>query len=411
MSQSFNVFNILLYLLYFLYLIFSVRIIRLALVVRSKLRDLADKIARTKADGETKANQFQDAESYLLFNSPDFPLSALARILPGTFVGFGILGTFLGFSGGISGMRLSGNVEELFGKLDIFFSGLTTAFITSIIGVILSVIFGTIFQWPLNKIRFHCERIRNELSVIRSPAERAKNEFGQYIQSIQEMTRTLLAAKESIETLPQRFLDVGKSLEESVAPVKETFGVMQATLENYSRQAEVLQNASAQIQSSLTKFIETSEQTTEKVNASLDRTITATKDIQENNARLNADYQKMLDDYKALHETLSSIQAKISEEVASYSDEIKSHFSQLLTAYSEQSREILQNQNAQMLEERRETLKEYQEIDGNIASILETVNKNLADYSAAVESTLVQTLAEYNKAAHGVAEAFFGEEK
>ena len=407
MSQSFNVFNILLY----LYYIFSAGIIGLALVVLFRLYALANKIALTQPDVETEAKPFQDAESYLLFNSPGFPLSALVRILPGTFVGFGILGTFLGFSGGISGMRLSGNVDELFGKLDIFFSGLTTAFISSIIGVILSVIFGTIFQWPLNKIRFHCERIRNELSVIRSPAERAKNEFGQYIQSIQEMTRTLLAAKESIETLPQRFLDVGKSLEESVAPVKETFGVMQTTLENYSRQAEALQNASAQIQSSLTKFIETSEQATENVNSSLERTITATKDIQENNARVSADYQKMLDDYKALRETLSSIQAKISEEVASYSDEIKGHFSQLLTAYSEQSREILQNQNAQMLEERKAALQEYQEIDGNIASILETVNKNLADYSAAVESTLVQTLAEYNKSAQNITAAFFGEEK
>ena len=394
------------------YYSFSAIIIGLAFAVLFRLYALANKIARTKADGKTEANQFQDAESYLLFNSPGFPLSALVRILPGTFVGFGILGTFLGFSGGISGMRLSGNVEELFGKLDIFFSGLNTAFFTSIVGVILSVLFGTIlYQWPLNKIRFHCERIRNELSVIRSPAESAKNEFGQYIQSIQEMTQTLLVAKESIETLPQKFLDVGKSLEESVAPVKETFGVMQATLENYSRQAEVLQNASAQIQSSLTKFIETSEQATENVNSSLERTITATKDIQENNARLNADHQKMLDYYKALHETLSSIQAKISEEVASYSDEIKSHFSQLLTAYSEQSREILQNQNAQMLEERKAALQEYQEIDENIASILETVNKNLADYSAAVESTLVQTLAEYNKSAKKVTEAFFGEEK
>lgn len=391
-------------------------IIGLALVVFLWLCKAARKIAKTETTKDEPSAAFfqsiyKDAETYLLHNSPGFPLSALVRILPGTFVGFGILGTFLGFSGGISGIPLDGNVDELMGELKGFFGGLNTAFSTSIVGVILSVLFGMIFQWPLNKIRFHCERIRNELSAVRSPAESAKNEFGQYIQSIQEMTQTLLAAKESIETLPQKFLDVGKSLEESIAPVKDTFSAMQATLENYSRQAEALQNASAQIQSSLTTFIETSGQTTEKVNASLERTITATKDIQENNARLNADHQKMLDDYKTLHETLSSIQAKISEEVASYSDEIKGHFSQLLTAYSEQSREILQNQNAQMLEERKAALQEYQEIDGNIASILEAVNKNLADYSAAVESTLVQTLAEYNKAARGVAEAFFGEEK
>lgn len=396
-----------------IYYVFFVGIIGgLAIAVFFRLAVLGVKIARADADGAVDVAQFQSAEAYLLHNSPGFPLSALVRILPGTFIGFGILGTFLGFSNGISEMRLTGNVDELFGKLDGFFSGLNTAFNTSIAGVVLSVLFGTIlYQWPLNKIKYHCERIRNKLDANANPAENAKQEFGQYIQSIQGMTKTLLAAKESIETLPQKFFDVGKSLEESIGPIKETFVAMQATLENYSRQAESLQNASAQIQSSLTKFIETSGQVTEKVNSSLESTIVATKDIQENNARLNDDHKKMLDDYKALHENFASIQTKIKEEVSAYSQEIKNHFSQLLTAYSEQSREILQNQNAQMLEERKKTLADYQEIDEKIASILEAVNKNLSVYASTIEGTLVQTLEAYNTSAKKISESFFGEKE
>lgn len=384
----------------------------LAVVVFVRLLALAVKIARTDVGDASDAAQFQSAEAYILRNSPGFPLSAWVRILPGTFVGFGILGTFLGFSDGISGMRLTENVDELFGKLDIFFSGLNTAFNTSIAGVVLSVLFGTIlYQWPLNKIKYHCERIRNKLDANFNLAENAKQEFGQYIQSIQGMTKTLLAAKESIEILPQKFFDVGKSLEESIGPIKDTFVAMQATLENYSRQAESLQNASAQIQTSLTKFIETSEQVTEKVNSSLESTIVATKDIQENNARLNDDHKKMLDDYKALYENLTSIQKEIKEEVSAYFNEIKNHFSQLLTAYSEQSREILQSQNAQMIEERKKTLADYEEIDEKIASILGTVNKNLSDYSATIEKTLVQTLETYNTSAKKISESFFGEKE
>lgn len=395
-----------------IYYIFFAGIGGLAVVVFARLLALAVKIARADIGDASDAAQFQSAEAYILRNSPGFPLSAWVRILPGTFVGFGILGTFLGFSDGISGMRLTENVDELFGKLDIFFGGLNTAFNTSIAGVVLSVLFGTIlYQWPLNKIKYHCERIRNKLDANFNPTENAKQEFGQYIQSIQGMTKTLLAAKESIETLPQQFFDVGKSLEESIGPIKDTFVAMQATLENYSRQAESLQNASAQIQTSLTKFIETSEQVTEKVNASLASAIVATKDIQENNARLNDDHKKMLDDYKALYENLTSIQKEIKEEVSAYSDAIKNHFSQLLTAYSEQSREILQSQNAQILEERKKTLADYEEIDEKIASILETVNKNLSDYSATIEKTLVQTLETYNTSAKKISESFFGEKE
>ena len=404
------------------YTFFSI-IVLLAFAVYFRLRRLASQLAKAETDtsGMSPAH-YQSVDSFLLHKSPRFPLAALVKILPGTFVGFGILGTFLGFSNGISGMSLSGNVDELFGKLGTFFSGLNTAFITSIVGVILSVVFGILYQFPLNKIRFHCARIYAELSKTQTPVEATKNEFDVYIGSLQEMTKTLLAAKETVEAvlstavgkveeLPEKFLAVGNSLETSIAPVKETFSSMQTTLENYAKQAESLQGASEQIQQTLTKFITTSEEANARISTSLEETINATKEIQENNAKLNDDHKKMLDDYKALHENLSSIQQKTNEEVSSYADAIKTHFTQLLSEYSEQSQEILQGQNAQLLEERKAALEDYQKIDENISSILETVNKNLSEYSASMEKTLVSTLEEYNKTAQKVTESFFGEKK
>ena len=406
-----------------IYWFFFGAIFIVAIAVWGRLIKFAKQLSQLKIDNTNLNLEFyQTTEIFLLRSSPNFPLSALVKILPGTFIGFGILGTFLGFSNGISGMSLSGNVDELFGKLDGFFGGLNTAFITSIIGVILSVIFGTAYQWPLNKIKFHCARIYSELSKTLTPAEAAKSEFDAYIGSLQEMTKTLLAAKdtievslttavEKIESLPEKFLEVGKSLEESVAPVKETFSTMQTTLENYAAQAQTMQQASEQVQNTLLKFIETSEQTTEKVNQNLGQAISTTQNIQESNAKLNENHRKMLADYKKLYETLSAIQEKIHSEVTLYSDELKTQFLQLLASYSEQTREILKDQNAQLLEERKTTLDDYQKIDENISSILETVNKNLTDYSDTVEKTLVQTLEEYNKTAQKVTESFFGQRK
>ena len=150
---------------------------------------------------------------------------------------------------------------------------------------------------------------------------------------------------------------------------------------------------------------------TEKVNQNLGQAISTTQNIQESNAKLNENHRKMLADYKKLYETLSAIQEKIHSEVTLYSDELKTQFLQLLASYSEQTREILKDQNAQLLEERKTTLDDYQKIDENISSILETVNKNLSDYSATVEKTLISTLEEYNKTAQKVTESFFGEGK
>lgn len=336
------------------YYIFFAGLFVLAGIVYSKLKKVSEKISKKELDkAGVNFEIYKTPESFIMHSYPKFPLSALVKILPGTFVGLGILGTFIGFSDGISEMSLTENVDELFGKLDIFFAGLNTAFITSIIGVVLSVVFGIIYQFPLNKIKFHCSRIYNVLIKELDSEEKSKIEFDSYILSIQGITKTLLTAKESIENLPQKFLEVEKSLEESILPIKETFGTMQSTLENYSKQAESLRNASGQIQQTLTKFIENSEQTTLKVNTTLEQTINATKVIQENNAKLN-------------------------EQISEY---------------------------------HKAAMKDYQEIDENIGSILSEVNKNLSEYSKTIETTLVQTLEEYNKTAQKVTESFFGDKK
>lgn len=336
------------------YYIFFAGLFVLAGIVFSMLKNLSEKIPKKDFNkAELDFEIYKTTESLIMHSYPDFPLFALVKILPGTFVGLGILGTFIGFSDGISEMSLTGNVDELFGKLDIFFEGLNTAFITSIVGVVLSVVFGIIYQFPLNKIKFHCSKIYNKLIKELDSEEKSKIEFDSYILSIQGITKTLLTAKESIENLPQKFLDVEKSLEESILPIKETFGTMQSTLENYSKQAESLQIASEQIQQTLTRFIENSEQTTLKVNTTLEQTISATKTIQENNAKLNE----------------------------------------------------------QISESHKIAMKDYQEIDENIGSILSEVNKNLSEYSKTIETTLVQTLEEYNKTAQKVTESFFGDKK
>lgn len=336
------------------YYIFFAGLFVLAGIVFSMLKNLSEKIPKKDFNkAELDFEIYKTTESLIMHSYPDFPLFALVKILPGTFVGLGILGTFIGFSDGISEMSLTGNVDELFGKLDIFFAGLNTAFVTSIVGVVLSVFFGIIYQFPLNKIKFHCSRIYNVLIKELDSEEKSKVEFDSYILSIQGITKTLLTAKESIENLPQKFLDVEKSLEESILPIKETFGTMQSTLENYSKQAESLQNASEQIQQTITRFIENSEQTTLKVNTTLEQTISATKTIQENNAKLNE----------------------------------------------------------QISESHKIAMKDYQEIDENIGSILSEVNKNLSEYSKTIETTLVQTLEEYNKTAQKVTESFFGDKK
>ena len=105
-----------------IYYIFFGMIFILACIVYSRLKKSVENIAKIdKSRIGNSIDDYKSVEAFLLQSSPNFPIYSLTKVLPGTFVGFGILGTFLGFSSGISGMRLTGNVDELFGKLDVFF--------------------------------------------------------------------------------------------------------------------------------------------------------------------------------------------------------------------------------------------------------------------------------------------------
>ncbi|WP_296028359.1 hypothetical protein [uncultured Treponema sp.] len=103
MANLFDIFLI-------IYYIFFAGLFVLAGIVYSMLKNLSEKISE-KDFNKTELNFeiYKNPESFIMHSYPNFPLSALVKILPGTFVGLGILGTFIGFSNGISEMSFSEN--------------------------------------------------------------------------------------------------------------------------------------------------------------------------------------------------------------------------------------------------------------------------------------------------------------
>lgn len=80
------------------------------------------------------------------------PVLAFLKIIPGTYIGFGILGTFIGFAGGLSGIDISDS-QNLLNGVQILLNNLRYAFNTSIIGVLASMFLNFIVIHPLlNKL-------------------------------------------------------------------------------------------------------------------------------------------------------------------------------------------------------------------------------------------------------------------
>lgn len=110
----------------------------------------------------TNSDLYFDGEHWVSYSFTKIPIEALLRLVPGTLIGMGILGTFIGFAAGITqlGDVSEKTSEELMRGIGFLTSGLTTAFNTSIVGVIMSVIANFLMFNPLkNACDMICQKI------------------------------------------------------------------------------------------------------------------------------------------------------------------------------------------------------------------------------------------------------------
>ncbi|MDF0728430.1 MotA/TolQ/ExbB proton channel family protein [Cytobacillus sp. S13-E01] len=64
----------------------------------------------------------------------------IAESIPATFVSLGILGTFIGITMGMEGLNPDGPSDELQGGIERLLGGMNVAFISSIVGILISLI-------------------------------------------------------------------------------------------------------------------------------------------------------------------------------------------------------------------------------------------------------------------------------
>lgn len=86
------------------------------------------------------------------------PFQSFLKIIPGTFIGLGILGTFIGFASGLSSINISDSQSLLTG-VQTLLDGLRNAFNTSIAGVFASMFLNFVMIHPLFNRLDRCSKI------------------------------------------------------------------------------------------------------------------------------------------------------------------------------------------------------------------------------------------------------------
>ena len=134
--------------------------------------------------------------------------------ISGTLTALGLLGTFLGLVTGISGITFS-NLEDTVNGIESLLRGITTAFYTSIVGVILSITFNAVYRiiWnmTLRSMNIFIERFHMDVQPQTDELIMAKEYLNTekilgYLSRIQDMGTKYLGASETSREQEQRVM-------------------------------------------------------------------------------------------------------------------------------------------------------------------------------------------------------------
>ena len=165
----------------------------------------------------------------------------LAEITPGLLTSLGILGTFLGLVTGLSGLTLTAaDTTVLLTAMDKLIGGMSTAFLTSIVGVIGSLTFNMIYNSSLSKCQRAIDRFCEVFGLYAMPKPVSQETAMLAMQ--QEQTAYI---RQAVEEVSQKMaVQMEQSILRAMLPVQRSMdnfilAATQAQVEGVDRIAQV----------------------------------------------------------------------------------------------------------------------------------------------------------------------------
>ena len=246
----------------------------------------------------------------------------ISEALPGIFVGLGIFGTFLGLCLGLRELEF-GKIENLQNGVGHLISGLSLAFLTSLVGIALSIIFSFTYRLAINRL----ERTFLSLDVLfcqiypfESQERFARRHFqmqGEVKQGLQTLA-TDVAMQISGAIGPK----LGEALESHLVPVlKDLHGWIQTHIEeNQNQQNKIVEGFNDHL-TRLSKVITT------HFNDSQDRQAEAMEAVlQHYSYQLTETFQKQFDEMGKVIIQTTQAQLEIKQQLVDFSEQLQKQF-------------------------------------------------------------------------------------
>lgn len=381
---------------------------------------------------KTRANSdlYFGSETWLQDTNP-LPIQAFLKIIPGTFIGFGILGTFIGFAGGLSSINIADS-QSLLDSVQILLNGLRNAFNTSIVGMLASMFCNFVLIHPLfNKLdaasKKFCDYLDNQFYVTEVDAMAIIDENNNKIPFPVVLTQILTRLEGVSSNINSMGLTIGDQVTKSV---KET---LDKTIEKIIK--EEIQKLKTDLTSSI-KLLEECQTSLQNAPQHLKEAATIIENSAKNSSEIFENFSESLidiknavallpDDFKNVNNSFSSTVNKLSDNQSTLATAISeaseafgktTEISQSLSnSYEEQTRKIDESISrfSDILTEYKETSKEskellegYKGMDINIAKIFNQINENTEGYSKIIGDSLEKYFKGFKEATKDISKQF-----
>ena len=161
-----------------------------------------------------------DVEDYINVDSAVYDAGnpQLSEMIPGVMVSLGILGTFLGLVTGLSGLTLTDDTTRMLSAIEQLIGGMSTAFLTSIFGVIASLIFNFLNRYNLGRAQRALSHFLDAFQQYGMP--KPVDDRTQLIAMQQEQTAYLRAAVEEVSA--RMITQMEQSILRALLPVQRS---------------------------------------------------------------------------------------------------------------------------------------------------------------------------------------------
>lgn len=381
---------------------------------------------------KTRANSdlYFGPETWLQDTNP-LPLQAFLKIIPGTFIGFGILGTFIGFAGGLSSINISDS-QSLLDSVQQLLNGLRNAFNTSIVGMLASMFCNFVLIHPLfNKLdsvsKEFCDYLDNLFYVTEVDAMAIVDENNNKIPFPVVLTQILTRLEGVSSNINSMGLTIGDQVTKSVKEtldktiekiIKEEIEKLKTDLNSSIKLLEEcqtsLQNAPQQLKNAATVLENSAKNSSEIFEKFSDDLI----DIKNAVALLPDDFKNVNDSISGTVYKLADNQTLLASAISEASEafEKTTEISQSLSdSYDEQTEKINESISrfSDILTEYKETSKEskellegYKGMDIMIAKIFNQINENTEGYSKIIGDSLEKYLKGFKDATKDISKQF-----